>query len=176
MLKLPLLYRLKQNVQNIPNLNNVFRYSFSTTVPKCLKEIRETQNGKQLVIEGVIVPSPREKYFLKTEHDCDACPLCRLNLDIKHTDVLILCQFLRSDGCMLPRRVTGLCKIQQRRVTTMVAMAQKAGLMMNITPANCKKDPLRRRDWKKCNTYFDEETIRLPKMYRLLLHKMANES
>lgn len=47
--------------------------------------VRQTQNGKQLVIEGVIITSPREKYYLKTEHDCDACPLCRLNLDIKHT-------------------------------------------------------------------------------------------
>lgn len=40
---------------------------------------------------------------------------------------MILSQFVRSDGCMLPRRVTGLCKIQQKRVSTMVTMAHKAG-------------------------------------------------
>jgi small subunit ribosomal protein S18 len=55
------------------------------------------------------------------------CPECTLGLEIKHTDVLILSQFLRPDGCMLPRRVTGLCKRQQKRISTMVAMAQKAG-------------------------------------------------
>lgn len=57
----------------------------------------------------------------------NACPLCATGLDVKHTDILILCQFVRSDGCMLPRRITGLCKKQQRRVSTLVTMAQKAG-------------------------------------------------
>ena len=42
-------------------------------------------------------------------------------------DVLILSQFLRSDGCMLPRAITGLCKRQQKIVVDLVAMAQKAG-------------------------------------------------
>jgi small subunit ribosomal protein S18 len=42
-------------------------------------------------------------------------------------DVLILSQFVRSDGCMLPRRITGLCRLQQKRVSNMVSMAQKAG-------------------------------------------------
>lgn len=42
-------------------------------------------------------------------------------------DVLILSQFVRTDGCMLPRRITGLCKAQQKRIGTMVTMAQKAG-------------------------------------------------
>ena len=80
-----------------------------------------------------------------------ACYMCKLNLDVKHTvsplntialqvlkliifsikiqDVLILSQFLRSDGCMLPKRITGLCKRQQKRIGTMVTMAHKAGLM-----------------------------------------------
>lgn len=42
-------------------------------------------------------------------------------------DVLILSQFLRSDGCVLPRRITGLCSVQQKRLGPLVAMAQKAG-------------------------------------------------
>lgn len=55
------------------------------------------------------------------------CPKCTLGLDLKHTDVLILSQYLRSDGCMLPKRITGLCKKQQRYIGTLVVMAQKAG-------------------------------------------------
>lgn len=47
-------------------------------------------------------------------------------------DVLILSQFLRADGCMLPRRITGLCKMQQKRIGTMVAMAQKAGELFSL--------------------------------------------
>ena len=42
-------------------------------------------------------------------------------------DVLILSQFVRSDGCMIPRRITGLCKMQQKKIGILVAMAQKAG-------------------------------------------------
>lgn len=72
---------------------------------------------------------------------------------------MILSQFLRSDGCSLPRRITGLCRIQQKRVSTMVAMAQKAGLMSNINPRNSKKDPELRYGLKKFNVYYDENTI-----------------
>ena len=88
------------------------------------------------------------------------CPECSLGLQIKHTDVLILSQYVRSDGCMLPRRITGLCKRQQKRIGTMVTMAQKAGLMPNIAPANSKKDPTKRFEWKKYNKYFDENTMK----------------
>ncbi|XP_012254738.2 39S ribosomal protein S18a, mitochondrial [Athalia rosae] len=136
------------------------RRCISLTSVARVKEIRETRVGKNLIIEGVIVPSPREKLLVKNESERGSCPLCATGLDLKHTDVLILSQFLRSDGGMLPRRITGLCRTQQGRVATMVAMAQKAGLMSNLTPATSKKDPKRRWDWKKFNTYFDETTIR----------------
>ncbi|XP_049780396.1 28S ribosomal protein S18a, mitochondrial [Schistocerca cancellata] len=124
-----------------------------------LKEIQEKKEGKTLIIEAVTVPSPRQPLLVRTPSD-GPCRLCALGLDIKHTDVLILNQFLRSDGCMLPRRITGLCKKQQRKVSILVAMAQKAGLMPNLAPSNSKRDPKRRLKWKKFNTYFDESTIK----------------
>ncbi|XP_019770952.1 28S ribosomal protein S18a, mitochondrial [Dendroctonus ponderosae] len=123
-----------------------------------IKEIKQVQNDKELVIYGEIQPSPREPYLLKNEDHC--CPICASGLDVKHTDVLILSQFVRSDGCMLPKRITGLCKSQQKRMGSLVTMAQKAGLMPNLTPAWSKKDPKRRYRWKKFNTYFDESTIK----------------
>lgn len=61
---------------------------------------------------------------------------------------------------MLPRRITGLCDIQQKRIGIMVAMAQKAGLMPTLAPSWSKMDPKRRSNWKKYNTYFDENTIK----------------
>ncbi|XP_060523740.1 large ribosomal subunit protein mL66 [Cylas formicarius] len=124
-----------------------------------LKEIQENQDGQLLTIEGKYVPSPREPYLLKSKHD-NACPICASGLNIKHTDVLILSQFVRSDGCMLPKRITGLCNKQQRRVQSLVAMAQKAGLMPNLAPSFSKKDPKKRFGWKKFNKYFDETTIK----------------
>ncbi|CAH1163776.1 unnamed protein product [Phaedon cochleariae] len=124
-----------------------------------LKEIREVQNEKELVIYGEIVPSERANILLKNTHP-QACPLCASGLDVKHTDILIISQFVRSDGCMLPRRITGLCRTQQKRMSSLVTMAQKAGLMPNLNPANSKKDPKKRFQWKKFNKYFDESTIK----------------
>jgi hypothetical protein len=34
------------------------------------------------------------------------------------------------------------------------------GLMPNIAPPGSKRDPNTRYKWKKCNTYFDESTIK----------------
>lgn len=88
--------------------------------------VKEVQTGNDLVIYGETVPSGREPFLLKNNHPT-ACPVCATGIDIKHTDVLILSQFVRSDGCMLPRRITGLCKSQQKRMSSLVTMAHKAG-------------------------------------------------
>ncbi len=42
-------------------------------------------------------------------------------------DVLIISQFLRPDGCVLPRRVTGLCAQAQTRLQKLTHQAQRAG-------------------------------------------------
>jgi len=33
--------------------------------------------------------------------------------------------------------------------------------MCNLAPKNSKKDPTRRKYWKKYNTYYDESTIKV---------------
>lgn len=120
-----------------------------------------------LTVKANYVPSANEPFLVKELVECQKngtrfCPECSLGLNIKHTDVLILSQYVREDGCMLPRRVTGLCKKQQRRIGTMVTMAQKAGLMINKTPSYCKKDPKKRFGMKKFNQYYFEDTIKVP--------------
>ncbi|XP_043272243.1 28S ribosomal protein S18a, mitochondrial [Venturia canescens] len=137
-----------------------FKRSITLSPVSRLKEIIERKEGKTLTIEAKILPDPNDSRFFKAT-DNDACPLCALGLEIKHTDVLILSQFLRSDGCVIPRRLTGLCSKQQRRLESLVAMAQKAGLMSNLTPHWSNKDPKKRYKWKKYNTYFDEKTIKV---------------
>ncbi|KAK2579047.1 hypothetical protein KPH14_002840 [Odynerus spinipes] len=137
-----------------PEYNRAISLSATTR----LKEIIEKKEGNDLIIEGVIFPDKDDHLLLKTKNG--ACPICSAGVDVKHTDVLILKQFVRSDGCMLPRRVTGLCKVQQKRISIMVSMAQKAGLMPNLAPPNSRKDPSRRLHWRKYNTYYDETTIK----------------
>lgn len=101
-----------------------------------LSVIVEQKNGV-LEISADIKPSPRESYLIKELKqsknsglcsDTKFCPKCTLGLDIKHTDVLILSQYLRSDGTMMPRRITGLCATQQRNIGTMVLMARHSGM------------------------------------------------
>ncbi|XP_044744602.1 28S ribosomal protein S18a, mitochondrial [Coccinella septempunctata] len=130
----------------------------STTCTSHLKQIITEEKGNSIVISGKIIDSERKPFHLKCENG--VCPLCATGLNVKHTDVLILSQFVRSDGCMLPRRVTGLCTKQQRRVSSLVTMAHKAGLMPNLNPDKSKKDPQQRFEWKKFNKYFDETTIK----------------
>lgn len=94
--------------------------------------VQVAQQKDVLTISGEYIESPRQPMLLKELTDLKAegkmfCPKCTLGLDIKHTDVLILSQYIRSDGCMLPRRITGLCKVQQKRIGTLVTMAQKSG-------------------------------------------------
>ncbi|KAF2978448.1 hypothetical protein EK904_004408 [Melospiza melodia maxima] len=64
------------------------------------------------------------------------CPICRWNLKHKYdyVDVLLLSQFIRSDGGMLPRRITGLCLEEHKKVAVCVQMAHRAGLLPNHRP------------------------------------------
>ncbi|KAJ3648215.1 hypothetical protein Zmor_020035 [Zophobas morio] len=124
-----------------------------------LKQIEEVITDNTVTISAKILPSEREPHLLKNANPV-VCPVCASGLDIKHTDVLILSQFVRSDGCMLPRRITGLCRKQQKRMSALVTMAHKAGLMPNLNPPNSNKDPKKRHHWKKFNKYFDESTIK----------------
>ncbi|XP_056424658.1 39S ribosomal protein S18a, mitochondrial [Hyla sarda] len=49
-------------------------------------------------------------------------------------DVLVLSQFIRSDGGMLPRKVTGLCTEEHKKVEACVKMAHRAGLFPDHRP------------------------------------------
>lgn len=138
----------------------ISKRNFSLSSHNNAKKIIIEETDNQTTIRGEFVESPFESRLVKAESEYEhACPICALNLNVKHTDVLILSQFLREDGCMLPRRTTGLCGKQQRRVTKLVAMAQKAGLMPNLAPHWSKKDPQKRFGSKKYNRYFDEATL-----------------
>lgn len=112
-----------------------------TIVISCIFAVVVDQKDGVLKISAEIKPSPRESTLIKELKekkngglcaDTKFCPKCTLGLDIKHTDVLILNQYLRSDGTMMPRRVTGLCATQQRNIGTMVLMARWSGMCRTI--------------------------------------------
>jgi len=122
-------------------LSAVSSRTFSLSAANRLKEIIKTEKDGIITIEGVYVKSPREDYLIEPAKPIppeeknppkSACTLCRLGPladQIKHTDVLILSQFMKPNGGLLPRRISGLCGPQQRRMRWLVDMAKNAGLV-----------------------------------------------
>uniref|UniRef100_A0A8C8VF53 Large ribosomal subunit protein mL66 n=1 Tax=Pelusios castaneus TaxID=367368 RepID=A0A8C8VF53_9SAUR len=98
-----------------------------------LREVVEITEGNTTIIEGKITedaepPTP--------PNPSGQCPICRWNLKHKYdyVDVLLLSQFIRSDGGMLPRRITGLCLEEHKKIAVCVKMAHRAGLLPNHRP------------------------------------------
>ncbi|OBS58430.1 hypothetical protein A6R68_10466 [Neotoma lepida] len=99
-----------------------------------LREVVEIQEGKTTVIEGRITETP--KATPNPPNPSGQCPICRWNLKHKYNyeDVLLLSQFIRPHGGMLPRSVTGLCKEEHRKIEECVKMAHRAGLFPDHRP------------------------------------------
>uniref|UniRef100_A0A7N5KSA1 Large ribosomal subunit protein mL66 n=1 Tax=Ailuropoda melanoleuca TaxID=9646 RepID=A0A7N5KSA1_AILME len=91
------------------------------------REVVETQEGKTTIIEGRLTGTPKESP--NPPNPSGQCPVCRWNLKHKYgyEDVLLLSQFIRPCGGLLPRRVTGLCQEEHRKIEECVKMAHRAG-------------------------------------------------
>jgi len=119
-----------------------------------VKEIKETRDGNTITIEAVVSDSDRKHFLAEVHNPNGACPICRLGLDIRYTDVLILDQFITHDGKVLPQRVTGLCNSSHKKIKDLVWQAQRAGLIR----AQGEHKPLsERQKWEAHNTYFETE-------------------
>ncbi|XP_077198818.1 large ribosomal subunit protein mL66 [Paroedura picta] len=98
-----------------------------------LREVIENTENNTTIIEGKILEDREAPVPLNPSGQC---PICRWNLKHKYTyeDVLLLSQFIRNDGGLLPRRVTGLCLREHRKIAVCVQMAHRAGLLPNHRP------------------------------------------
>ncbi|XP_006148581.1 39S ribosomal protein S18a, mitochondrial isoform X3 [Tupaia chinensis] len=98
------------------------------------REVVEIQEGKTTILEGRITGTPKESP--DPPNPSGQCPICRWNLKHKYNyeDVLLLSQFIRPHGGMLPRKVTGLCQEEHRKIEECVKMAHRAGLFPNHRP------------------------------------------
>ncbi|MCI4388891.1 hypothetical protein PGIGA_G00091290 [Pangasianodon gigas] len=106
---------------------------FGCTSVRGIRQVVEKQEGKTTVIEGLTVAAPESP---QPPNPNAKCPIYRWNLQNKYTytDVLLLSQFIRSDGGMLPRRITGLCAQEHRKIAICVQMAHRAGLLPDHRP------------------------------------------
>ncbi|XP_044302981.1 39S ribosomal protein S18a, mitochondrial [Varanus komodoensis] len=96
------------------------------------RQVVRITEGNTTIIEGKVV----EEDIPTPPNPSGQCPICRWNLKHKYgyEDVLLLSQFIRSDGGMLPKRITGLCRTEHRKIAVCVQMAQRAGLLPDHRP------------------------------------------
>ena len=85
--------------------------------PAVFKEIRHTETDKKIVVEGVM-PRTEANSAVKCcgggQHECH--PFCKSPIvdKVKHTDVLILDQFLDSKGEMYSKEDLKICNVSER--------------------------------------------------------------
>ncbi|KAM6992261.1 large ribosomal subunit protein mL66 [Tautogolabrus adspersus] len=98
-----------------------------------IRQVVEKREDKTTTIEGQILDVPAGP---QPPNPTAKCPIYRWNLQNKYnyTDVLLLSQFIRSDGGLLPRRITGLCTEEHRKIAICVQMAHRAGLLPDHKP------------------------------------------
>uniref|UniRef100_UPI00358EB165 large ribosomal subunit protein mL66 isoform X2 n=1 Tax=Myxine glutinosa TaxID=7769 RepID=UPI00358EB165 len=102
-----------------------------------IREVVENREGKTLTIEGRKVDFPEVP---EPPNPGGQCPICRWNLKYKYdyTDVLLVSQFIYSDGTLLPRKTTGLCEEEHHKMGACVRMALRAGLLPDHKPESSK--------------------------------------
>merc|ERR1712137_550678 len=140
-------------------LRHVEKRFFHSTAALNLREVIETTEDNVTTVEGKIYESSRTKHLAKVDGPPDVCVLCKLNLDLKYTDVLIVSQFVQQDGEIVPRLVLGLCRPQHANMKKLIAKAHRAGLMQHLKPEIYPEEYMQKSNykWKKYNMYWNED-------------------
>ena len=159
-----------ENVKLLPSIMRTFSSCSVLNVReiKISEQDPDNKTGKRNIsVEGVISVIPKQTFIAPTFPTTNGCknvsdvchPLCRVSFvkEIKHTDVLILIQFMDHEGKMISRKITGLCKRQHLRMSKLIKMAAKAGLF----PANKDifKAEKQRLPATNFNAYWDDSSI-----------------
>ncbi|XP_015245561.1 PREDICTED: 28S ribosomal protein S18a, mitochondrial [Cyprinodon variegatus] len=123
---------IMSSVSPLPRVN-VPQISAIAVQTRGIRQVVEKKDGKTTTIEGEIIDMPAGP---QPPNPTAKCPIYRWNLQHKYsyTDVLLLSQFIRSDGGMLPKRITGLCPEEHRKIAICVQMAHRAGLLPDHRP------------------------------------------
>ncbi|KAA3672385.1 small subunit ribosomal protein S18 [Paragonimus westermani] len=137
---------------------------FTCSANRLKKEIRYSVENNRTTIEGVHVPSERADKVVRLDglgDPRDADPISRLNLKLAHTDVRILSQFLRPDGTVLPRSVSGISLRNQLHIELLIERAKKAGLLPVYIKPN-GEHVYQERSRHRFNVYYDSDIIGIP--------------
>merc|ERR1712107_386067 len=88
---------------------------FSASSVLFYKDVQHKEEGKKIVVQGVTVASPNKSNVVTEgcrEGRQHCHPFCRSPVvgQVKHTDVLLIDQFLTSTGEMYSQDELGICK------------------------------------------------------------------
>lgn len=143
---------------------------FHLATLKQIKSIEKIDDKKSntLIIEGKYIQED-DKNLLRYDSNnnnnvCSFCKLEKLGIYVQHQDVLVLRQFLKDDGTLLPRKVTNLCNKQYKKLRAIVKHAKNSGLLMNLQQSllngqKPKTNPELRMEDLKWNRYYDDYEV-----------------
>lgn len=95
---------------------------------RAYREIKVSEDNNEFTIQGVLHEEDNSNY-VPPENTEDSCPIRSRGIQVTYEDVLILRQFMHSDGEILPQEVTGLCDREHIKVSNAIKMAQRADLL-----------------------------------------------
>nr|CAD2185974.1 unnamed protein product [Meloidogyne enterolobii] len=139
----------------------------SRTSQLLVKRIKESIEGDLTIVELESLPETQKSSKFRpsklpavcqSDVQTCSCPLCKISVKISYQDVLILEQFMRLDGTVLPRELTGLCFEQQQRLERCVMEAHWSGLFPDRTIPEFD-----RSGYKRFNRHWDDDSA----MFRL---------
>jgi len=103
---------------------SVLRRGYSRAIchQRTFKEIVQTEDENSIRIKGIQSTESTTDSMVDTPA---TCPISSRNLQVTSEDVLILGQFVASDGSILEQHETGLCRKEYFKVKANILMAQR---------------------------------------------------
>lgn len=99
---------------------------------------RDTTKNVVKISGQLVQPQFKRQALPKiSENDEDTCPLRARGIEVSKNDVLILRQFMRSDGSILAFDDTKLAERSYKKVVAAIKMAQREGLLPSYEPEYC---------------------------------------
>nr|XP_002128137.1 28S ribosomal protein S18a, mitochondrial [Ciona intestinalis] len=132
------------------NLNNMLFFSPS----RSYRQIEVKEDGNVTTISGKVFEEKVTNYAQRLNQN-DLCPLRSRGIHITPYDVLILNQFITSEGDILSQAETGLSRKEYFKVIACVKMAQRA----NMLPGSERQVDMHGTEVPKLNRYLTRYQI-----------------
>ncbi|XP_028396163.1 uncharacterized protein LOC114520141 [Dendronephthya gigantea] len=115
------------------------RLNFIAPIPKLFFGLESIPKQRYVYTTPASQGNAVRREETKIEEAVSGCPICSRNLKFTYKDVLLLAQFISPEGHILNRRVTGVCRKQQRKLEKSIEISRRMGLIPRKPPALIQK-------------------------------------